>query len=70
MTYHLVLLTVPVCHRLALCEMLLKLGVDHKLLSYGVARQLPGKLILPSCLLIKVGGIDNVLISVLDVSVV
>lgn len=70
-TYDLVLSTIFLCHLFASrLQVLLKRGVDDKLLSNGVTSKLPGELVLPSGCLVVVLGVENVIVVLLNLAVV
>lgn len=69
-TYCVVLVSVLVGHGAAVGKVLLKDRVDDKLLADGVARELPGELVLPLDLLLFGGCGENLVVVVLDLTVI
>lgn len=64
------LLSIPLRHLLPTPKVLLKSRVHDKLLTNGVARQFPGKLILEAGLLVGIRGLDNAVVERLQLAVV
>jgi hypothetical protein len=63
--------TVAVSHLLATsAKVLFERRIHNNLLSYGVPGELPDKLVLPARPLVIVGGVDDMLVSGVDVTMV
>jgi len=66
-----VLSTVTLCHFLAFrAHVLFKGGIDNELFTYRVTSELPGELVPEALLMIMVGGVDDLIVVLLQLTVV